>query len=220
MREKSHWTRNPNLQPILKPGQKCVVLGQSGSGKTVIGTHYLPYQPGKWVVFNPLNNPQLNSQGDKVIDFLPDAKYINRYRGTRLIVSKAIINETWDFLDSWVNHIYANSRSVGLFIDELNLFSNSTGISGPGMRNWCVMGRQKGLSLFALGQRPQMAPQSVLTEATYVCSTGLTSKRDWTNLDKACGAGDILGFPPSRNHTWRIALPAFTEYNILSAVTP
>ncbi len=146
---------------LLKPGERGLLVGKTGSGKTMGATFLLRHLPPPIIV--------LDTKGD---DHLPrsfDPRITDRVDGLTDRIDQPITivtptaSELIDVagLDDWIGSLPAPAT---LYIDELYQVHFGSGRAGPGLVGLLTRGRSRGMTTLMSTQRPAWISRFCLTE--------------------------------------------------------
>ncbi len=165
--------------PRVGAGERCMVIGRTGSGKTTGAVWLLSRAPGRWLV--------INSKGDALLEALgPSVPYDARSilampDDVRVAVATPATFEPED-LDRVLLELCEARAPLGIMIDELLYFHNASGRAGPGLMGLLTRGRSRGQSFIGCSQRPAAISQFCYSECDYFAVYRLTLPQDWSKL--------------------------------------
>lgn len=184
----------------LTPGQRMLIVGRTGSGKT---------QLLRWLLDGRLPTPAIviNTKGDEAFDDVTDVvvsdgrelweqgnPWLTRDGNVNLIPQPELaVNEA--FLDDLLKFIFINYRRVSVLIDEISMVT-STPRAGPGLTNILSRGRSRGITTVSAMQRPVGLPRPFLTETDRLAAFRLIDRRDREALSNVLPNFDDLDLPP------------------------
>lgn len=169
--------RLENLVP--KPGERAVIIGQTGSGKSFLSRALImPYLGRRQIIV-------LDTKHDPIWTKL-QARYTRSYKQlqsftfpkTPLIVYRPegleANPEKYDELCSWV---YERGNTC-LLIDETSHVVNSPTAAQPGFTDLVTRGRVRELTVLFGTQRPSYIPRIVFSESNKFFVMHLSDRRD------------------------------------------
>jgi len=163
-----------NLNPGI--GERAVIMGMTGSGKTVLAEQLLKHR--RFVVVHDFkHSPSISKwNGYKQYTKLSD---LIRAKEEKLIYTPdhtEIENE--EIINAFFRWIFER-RNTTLYVDEV--YGVCPNGRAPFYYNSCIVqGRELGISVFSSTQRPKRIPQTVLSESDnyYVFRLLLPDDRD------------------------------------------
>lgn len=152
--------------------QRLLILGRTGSGKTVAGIWHLSkrnYNEMPWIIFN--------QKGDELIDSIPGTTELSLtdkipdYPGIYIV--RPIPDMDDDALDDLVQRCWAKGH-VGLYFDEGYMIPGNS----RGIRLVQTQGRSLRVPTIILSQRPVWLDRFIFSEADFIQRFHLNDKRD------------------------------------------
>lgn len=192
---------------LLKKGERGLLVGKTGSGKTQNGLFQLMHSE-LWprIIFDTKIEDAFFSlpQGDETIElvtghdeFLKYAKNTKKKDMPDYILVRPTAQEFVDpeMLDEYMNTVYMNFGACFLYIDEVgNLHKNGRAL--PQLMNILCRGRSKGKTTLMATQRPAFISRSCLTESDRFYMHRLTDMRDRKTLAEVVPDFDKYAPPP------------------------
>ncbi len=163
---------------LLKPGERGLIVGKTGSGKTLGAIFLLRYLPPPVLI--------LDTKGDENLPraFHPstlerhDSLWTGAYTAPVNIVTPSA-RELSDIgqLDDWLTQLPAPAT---VYLDELYQIHGASGRAGPGLIGLLTRGRSRGMTVLMSTQRPAWISRFCLTESEnfYVYRLSDPSDRD------------------------------------------
>lgn len=189
--------------PLIEPGERAIVAGRTGSGKSSLARWLLVRSPGHWVIINPKHTKAFDSLPDSNIVNKLDAKEIEEsltnYRFT--IINPPGPQATPEHLDALIGWLHDGYKNIGLVIDELYAV-HSNGRAGQGLVGWLTRGRELKQSFLGLAQRPSWLSKFLFSEAEYVCSMSLSMEDDRKRMYDMTGREEFRDKLPPYYWLW------------------
>lgn len=193
------------LPPPLDPGQRLIIAGQTGSGKSEALTWALYSQRLRGIILDTKQEPSFKrlpktSHADGLEN--ADVSILGAPDGPDFLIvqpSPAEITDT-DGLDDFLLHVYESCENVVIGVDELyNVAQGST--PGAGITALYTRGRSRRLSVIAATQRPVWVPLFCLSEASQFYVFSLSLPQDRARL-ASLGSQDLLDRPLDKYRFW------------------
>ena len=170
------------FKPVLRrpgPGDRLMVVGATGSGKTVAGISHLAWQDfdqKPWVLFNTKGDSNLNSIKGSIewnVHRPPPIKPgIYQVRPKAGIDAEAVRDFLYQILDQ---------ENVGLYIDEGYAIAHAKKINYP-FQDVMTQGRSKNITCIINSQKPSWIDPFVTSEAGFYQVFRLNDERDKRRL--------------------------------------
>ncbi len=196
--------------PYVPPGKRALILGKTGSGKTVGASWLLSRSPGRWVILDSKHDELLSQLGPEV-DWNANA-IIKELKKYRVVVAHPKELEP-ELLDQVLFDLCESRESVSIFVDELMYLHKGVGRAGPGLMGLLTRGRSRKQSFIGCSQRPAFISGFCYSEAEYFGVYRLKLKQDWAKII------EFTGFPQVKktreDHHWAwvdVAQDTLTEY--------
>lgn len=166
-------------------GEKLLIVGQNGSGKTGFASWVLERMPTSPTIiydtkdepkFAALKKSRIVTTWDEVIEAADDGE-------SDFIVFRpplADLNDP-DQLDSYLLAHYEMFPQVPAYIDEAYSFHKNSR-EGPGLTALFTRGRSRGITTIISSQRPARISRFCITEAQRVAAFRLTDRKDRQRL--------------------------------------
>lgn len=191
------------LLPRIKPGQRAIMAGRTGSGKSTWARWMLTRSPGTWLILNPKHSDAYNGLSDSTVITSLDLRKIEsamlRYRF--VIINPDTLESDADTLDAFILSVHNNWRNVGFCCDELYKL-HKNGVAGQGLIGWLTRGRELKQSFLGLSQRPAWLSQFVFSETDYIGSMSLVLPDDRKRMEKMTGKLDFDKKLDERDWLW------------------
>ncbi len=175
--------------PRLNPGQRAMLAGRTGMGKSTLGCWLLKRSPSHWLILNPKHTKAYASLEDANIitklDMGKIEKSLSEHQFTVFNPGNEDSSvEVLDAIVEWLSEAYTN---IGLCCDELYTMHKGNGQAGAGLIGWLTRGREKKQSFLGLTQRPRWISQFIFSESDFIGSLDLTLNEDRKRM------GDLSG---------------------------
>ena len=173
----------------IKSNDHVFVAGRTGSGKTFLVRKYLPGYEYVAVLDTKglMNWEEIPKEELTVINQLHQLDKVK----TKKVIYRPSFNEMEiEYYDTFFKWVYQRGNT-NLWIDELmSVCENATSI--PEYLKACyTRGRELGIGVWGLSQRPKMIPIVCMSEATHFFIFDLNIVEDRDRLVKIAGAEDL-----------------------------
>jgi hypothetical protein len=190
--------------PRIGRGERVIVAGRTGSGKSTLGDWLLRRSVGHWVILNPKWTKSYSKlpgsitvkvkkpdDWEKIVRAIMEWRYV--------IVEPHGAATDPAALDALVEWLHDNYRDIGLCVDELYSV-HINGRAGAGLIGWLTRGRELTQSFLGLTQRPAWVSQFLFSEADYIAGMALNLKKDRARMVEMTGQQEFdAPLPP---HYW------------------
>jgi len=192
--------------PDIKPGERCLAVGRTGSGKSLWCRWILSRSRQKWTIIDLKHDPCWSDFG-LIIDKLPDTKKLLKlFIDSQFIVIRPKIHLI-DSIDDWILYIHDEIDNIGLCVDEL-YFISSNGRCGPGLLAWLTRGRVRKQSFLGGTQRPAWITKFCYSESSYFAIFDLNLLEDRKRVFEFVGKETVLTNPDEFFWRWYIVKKA------------
>lgn len=191
------------ILPRIKPGQRALMAGRTGSGKSTWAKWMLLRSPGTWIILNPKHTSAYESLSDSiVIKSLDIAKIESSMKRRRyIIVNPETLESDPDTLDAFILMLHNGWRNINLCCDELYKV-HKNGVAGQGLVGWLTRGRELKQSFLGLTQRPAWISQFLFSESDYIGSMSLLVPDDRKRMQKLTGRSEFDKMLDKRDWLW------------------
>ncbi len=213
---------------MFRPGDKMLILGQNGSGKSVIATRIArSWHHGTVLVFDPkgddreavLPNMAVARRADDAVRHLPGRIIYRPSLEEFLPVRGARMPGIWANFEKIARKLLELARRglgpILVVIHELATLTTAMGI-GPALAQLFREGRSMGISVIAITQRPQGTSLYARSEAQHVVCLTLADQaaRDvaaqlLADIERPEMAQIVRSRPLPLDHTWWYRGPDF-----------
>ncbi len=173
--------------PAINPGQRAIVSGKTGSGKTTGAVWLLSRSPGCWLVLDRKYDALLGKLG---LHVGLNSDYEKAWKKSRILIVRPETSDP-EILDDWIAHISETWNNVGLLVDEL-YYIHSAGRAGDGLIGWLTRGRSRGQSFIGLTQRPAWISKFCFSEADFIGAYSLNLVEDRKRIFEFTGRDEVM----------------------------
>ncbi len=177
------------------PGERVIIAGRTGSGKTVGSLWLLSRSPGLWIILDRKYDNTFDGVGP-VVGL--DTNYEKLWEENRVLVVRPETSDPAE-LDKWIGVISERYQHIGLLVDEL-YYVHSNGRAGDGLVGWLTRGRSRGQSFIGCTQRPAWISRFCFSESDYIVSYTLNLSDDRKRMYEFTGRKDML--QKTKRHKW------------------
>jgi hypothetical protein len=170
---------------LADDSQRTIVIGRTGTGKTVAGAYHLSQRN-----FNHIPWVIVNFKRDEFLDSIPHVKNLDKFEIPKKKGLYQIHPDIEDFSkkggpgDNWLIDIWRHGK-VGLFFDEVMVINRDL----KGVKAIQTQGRSLLIPTIACSQRPVAIAREFFSEADFFQIFPLNDARDYKTID---------GFVPHR----------------------
>ena len=169
----------PKIDVIPKTGERALIGGMTGSGKTSLGLWILKRLSDPVIIYDTKIEPKFLALPKSREVQTPEELYeaynnnadINEAGNEETLFDYFVIRPSADELldpeamdELWLNYHYNYLQGAPAYIDELSQWHNNMR-PGRGLLNLLARGRSKGITLIMSTQRPRNISLSCLSEA-------------------------------------------------------
>lgn len=144
----------------LLKGERGALIGQTGTGKSLLAKHYLLPQTGRLAILDPKGEFDFGG-----LDVFDTVREIEKRRPDRFIY-RPVRGELRDFHahDAIYDYLYERGDYF-VYTDELTSFLTAKGDAPPAFRDIYARGRSRGITVLTATQDPVRIPLAVLRQA-------------------------------------------------------
>lgn len=179
----------------LRSGDRGVIVGKSGSGKTFLGLEIARHMPRPLVIVDTKYSASIKSFAEEngfpivsTIKKAPDDVCIWRPTDIDLADPKLLDEGLQRLLDG---------KPCSVYIDELYQF-HINGKAGPGLIGLYTRGREAGFCTLGGAQRPVWISLFCLTEANHFYIMRLDLPQDTKRMADVSGSPEVAEWVPNR----------------------
>lgn len=192
-----------SLNIIPQRGERALIVGRTGSGKTAFATWLLERIPDSPIfIYDTKIEPKFEALPNNiVIETFKNVHDILEENAHDYVIVRPGIHalNNPDYLDDMLLWHYHNLQGFPAYLDEAYTFHSATGRSGPGLVALLTRGRSKGITTIISSQRPVMISRLCITEAQKVYAFLLRDKKDRVRLDDIMEDFSKLDKPPKHH---------------------
>lgn len=190
--------------PHIEPGQRGIISGRTGSGKSVLAGWFLSRSSQHWIVFNPKHTAAYRHLDDAIMFRKFDAKgLLRKIRKHKFVVLNFRGEEaSAEFMDAVLLWLHEHVKNVGVAVDELYTMHGASGRAGEGLIGWLTRGRELKQSFLGLTQRPAWISRFLFSEADFIGSMDLVLEDDRKRLVTETGSGEFNIRLPGHRWLW------------------
>lgn len=205
--------------PTVAPGKRLLVVGRTGTGKSVLASWFALRSPGPWVIINPKHTKAYDSIPAIVVKDLDMRKIDSILRkGKNVDFRPSISGSSPEALDFAVLELHGAFKNFGIIIDELYAMHRGAQ-AGPGLIALLTRGRELRQSCIALTQRPAWVSRFAMSEADAMACLDLSLFDDRKRMREISGRDEMLE-RFSTDHAWKYYDVATDTIEYFSAVPP
>lgn len=180
-------------------GERALVVGQTGSGKSVFEKWLLEHHDNSpIVIYDTKIEPKFDSlKASHIVSSVAQANEAIDDDTVDYVIFRPSISVSGDpqALDNLLLYHYHNWNNVSCFIDELYPFVNA-GRAGEGLRALLTRGRSRAITTVMCSQRPKWVSLFAITEAQKYYIFRLVQRRDRQALEEVIPDFSDLPVPP------------------------
>ena len=193
--------------PSIHAGQRGVLVGRTGNGKTTLARAVMDNSPLHWIV--------LDCKNDKSFD---DYKHYDLGDKLNFSGKLTVIRPAPHYLadrkslDAWIFELSETYENIGLFIDEL-LYVTHNSTAGPGLVGWLTRGRSRKQSFLGCTQRPARISMFIFTECDVFINLGVNHVDDVKRLEAMTSSAEFAQKPPRFHfHVYDVAEDSLKKF--------
>lgn len=168
------------LPPRPDNGERVVIAGRTGSGKSTLCCYLLKRSPQTWLILNPKHTAAFKSLPDVVVLTKFDERQVTKEQARHkyVLLNLSGHQATADYMDEIISWAHGSFRNIGLCADELYTLHSGSGKAGQGLTGWLTRGRELRQSFIGLTQRPVWISRFCFSEADCIIAMDLTIEAD------------------------------------------
>lgn len=185
---------------LLEPGQRGLLVGKTGSGKTQGALFMLRHMPTPVVILDTKIEPSFETAFAPGSWSMQDGLWTQAdARSVHIVRPTPAESVDWMQIDAWLG-TFMERGPITIYIDELYQVHGTGGRAGPGLVGLLTRGRSKGVTLLMSTQRPAWISRFCLTESEKYYVYRLNDPKDRQRLADVTSR-DMLR-APRRFHFW------------------
>ena len=184
----------PKIAKAGEQGQRVVVVGSSGTGKSYLGRQLLMFGTNLHCLLIDLKDDtdiekhliQLCRKNERIYITSDYNQAIKNLPYFRVVIYRPVIDyDDTNFyrnLDRDIYHFFLTVRNCAIFFDEAYLLHKGNGINAL-----MTQSRSKNITVFAMTQRPVNCPKTIMTESNICFAFRLNIYDDLQTVSKNFG---------------------------------
>jgi len=180
---------------IPQRGERLLLIGQTGSGKSVLASQLIERAPAPVFVLDSKGEPAVQSIEERVHS-MGQLRGMRREEAPDYVLIQPSVEEVADpaSLDEYVRIIHEWHTPATLYIDELYMMHNG-GRAYPGLIGAYTRGRSAGLTLIGGTQRPAWVSRFALSESSAYIVFRIVDRTDKKRISEVIPGFDKLEQP-------------------------